>query len=233
MTQEEFIKRAKVYHPELDYSKVHYTTTLTPVELVCPIHGLFMRRPQQIISMNHNGCPECDKLRYKKGDNFRKSPMEAFNDIKKKFPNLNFSKSKYINTITPFTVICPIHGPFSIKPIKLRANKYGCPDCGNMNKGAGNRRLESQRPKEAEYKDLSKYKSIRKRTIVFKMQAQVYFPEYDYSKVIYTGNKNRVEIICPKHGVFYQKPDSLLHGHGCPKCGWEKIGRTRKNKNNS
>lgn len=231
MTQEEFIKRAKVYHPELDYSKVSYQTTLIPVEIVCPIHGSFMRRPQQIISMGHNGCPECDKIRNpKNGESFRKTPQQAFNDIKKQFPNLNFSKAKYINTNTPIDVVCPIHGEFSIKPCKMRLTKYGCPDCGNANKGAGNRRLKNQKPKSAEYKDLTKYKDSRKKTIIFKMQAQVYFPEYNYSRVIYTGSKNRVEIICPKHGVFFQKPECLFHGHGCPKCGWESGREKRKHK---
>lgn len=42
--------------------------------------------------------------------------------------------------------------------------------------------------------------------------------DYDYSKVQYITYKEKVCIICPKHGEFWQKPITHLEGHGCPKC---------------
>lgn len=42
---------------------------------------------------------------------------------------------------------------------------------------------------------------------------------YDYSLVDYKGNKIKVKIICPDHGVFEQTPNHHLKGQGCPKCG--------------
>ena len=42
--------------------------------------------------------------------------------------------------------------------------------------------------------------------------------KYDYSLVEYSGNKNHIDIICPKHGIFSQRPDKHLRGQGCPKC---------------
>ena len=49
---------------------------------------------------------------------------------------------------------------------------------------------------------------------------KVHGDEYDYSKVEYKNNKTKVCIICPKHGEFWQKPNShLSSGQGCPKCG--------------
>ena len=42
---------------------------------------------------------------------------------------------------------------------------------------------------------------------------------YDYSKVKYDGTHVNVNIICEKHGGFYQPPHSHLRGNGCPKCG--------------
>lgn len=49
---------------------------------------------------------------------------------------------------------------------------------------------------------------------------------YDYSKVVYKGNKIHVEIICPEHGVFWQRPDShAARGQGCPFCALEKQKR--------
>lgn len=44
---------------------------------------------------------------------------------------------------------------------------------------------------------------------------------YDYSMVLYKNNKSKVEILCSKHGSFYQVPHSHVNGSGCPKCGSE------------
>jgi very-short-patch-repair endonuclease len=52
--------------------------------------------------------------------------------------------------------------------------------------------------------------------------------KYDYSKVEYVGNKNKVIIICPKHGEFLQRPNDHLTGYGCKKCQYEK--NSQKNK---
>lgn len=53
---------------------------------------------------------------------------------------------------------------------------------------------------------------------------------YDYSNVDYKGSKEKVEIVCPKHGSFWQRADAHLGGKGCPQCGHEKTGlATRKN----
>jgi hypothetical protein len=42
--------------------------------------------------------------------------------------------------------------------------------------------------------------------------------KYDYSKVVYVNNHNKVIIICPIHGEFLQRPSSHLKGHGCNSC---------------
>lgn len=42
---------------------------------------------------------------------------------------------------------------------------------------------------------------------------------YDYSKVVYRNNRTPVEIICPEHGSFWQRPgDHLQKRRGCPAC---------------
>lgn len=50
---------------------------------------------------------------------------------------------------------------------------------------------------------------------------------YDYSLSEYKGIRNKLAIICSKHGVFYQVPNSHLRGVGCPKCGLEHRSITR------
>lgn len=43
--------------------------------------------------------------------------------------------------------------------------------------------------------------------------------KYDYSKTVYTKAKEKVCIICPIHGEFWQKADKHMNeGCGCPKC---------------
>src|SRR5690606_37056937 len=44
---------------------------------------------------------------------------------------------------------------------------------------------------------------------------------YNYSKMKYKSQKQKVEIICDKHGSFWQTPDSHKKGHGCKQCGLE------------
>lgn len=47
---------------------------------------------------------------------------------------------------------------------------------------------------------------------------------YDYSNVEYVNNSTNVCIICPIHGIFWQKPNNHINGKGCRKCSNERIG---------
>jgi very-short-patch-repair endonuclease len=51
----------------------------------------------------------------------------------------------------------------------------------------------------------------------------VHGDKYDYSKVNYIGSKDKVCIICPEHGEFWQIPNSHLMGIGCPLCSASKL----------
>lgn len=48
---------------------------------------------------------------------------------------------------------------------------------------------------------------------------------YDYSNVVYISSNVPVEIICHKHGLFHQRPDSHLTGHKCPKCSRQNLSQ--------
>lgn len=45
--------------------------------------------------------------------------------------------------------------------------------------------------------------------------------EYDYSLVNYISSREKVSIICPKHGVFQQTAGAHIGGHGCALCAQE------------
>ena len=48
---------------------------------------------------------------------------------------------------------------------------------------------------------------------------------YDYSSVEYTSSSEKVCIICPEHGEFWQSPADHVRGRGCPVCANAKKGR--------
>lgn len=48
---------------------------------------------------------------------------------------------------------------------------------------------------------------------------EIHGDKYDYSKVQYVNSSTKVEIICPKHGSFWQTPNNhLSRKRGCPEC---------------
>lgn len=47
---------------------------------------------------------------------------------------------------------------------------------------------------------------------------KIHGSKYDYSKVKYINAQEKVCIICPKHGEFWQKPYNHLNGNGCAEC---------------
>ena len=52
--------------------------------------------------------------------------------------------------------------------------------------------------------------------------------KYDYSKVEYRGSKEKVCIICPKHGEFWQYPQDHVRGNNCPLCANENRGSKQR-----
>lgn len=47
---------------------------------------------------------------------------------------------------------------------------------------------------------------------------EVHGNKYDYSKINYINRNEKVCIICPEHGEFWQIPHHHINGCGCPKC---------------
>ena len=100
-------------------------------------------------------------------------------------------------------IICPEHGEFWQTP-NAHLSGQGCLYCGVEGK--------SQKRLCTEKEFIEKANRIHNYT-------------YDYSKIIYRGVDKQIEIICPKHGEFWQTPHSHLNGHGCQKCRESKLER--------
>jgi very-short-patch-repair endonuclease len=61
-----------------------------------------------------------------------------------------------------------------------------------------------------------------------KKSNQIHGFKYDYSKVNYNKVTDKVCIICPEHGEFWQEARQHYKGQGCPKCSIEKRSRNKR-----
>ena len=194
-TTETFIENAMAIHGEkYDYSKVEYINNKIPVCIICPEHGEFYQTPKNHLALKQ-GCPKCGiEERAKKSTKTTEQFIDEANKVHKS--KYDYTKTEYIGATVPTTIICPIHGEFQQTP-SLHLTGCGCPKCGRI--------------KSNEAKTLSLEEFVEK-------AKAIHGDKYDYSKVKYLGYDIPVEIICKKHGSFYQTPDSHLQGKNCAKC---------------
>ena len=189
LTTEEFIIRAnKIQGNKYDYSKVEYVDYMTKVCIICPEHGEFWQTPNK--HLLGQGCPKCG--------NTKKLTLTEFIERSRKIhtDKYDYSKVKYINNGTKVCIICPDHGEFWQTPHNHLIG-HGCPKCKNNKISA----------------------SETKTTEKFVLEARkVHGDKYDYSRTKYLSAKDKVCIICPEHGEFWQEASSHLSGCGCPKC---------------
>ena len=105
----------------------------------------------------------------------------------------DYSKVQYVYNKTEVCIICREHGEFWQKP-KNHLSGYGCPICSGR-------------------------KKMRTSDFIKKARS-VHGEKYDYSKAEYKGYSEKLCIICPEHGEFWQRAGNHLKGIGCPKCGF-------------
>ncbi len=195
MNTEIFVNRLKdLYGNAYDYSCVEYVKSNVKVDIICKKHGKFSVRPNDIL--RGHGCPKCGKERLKEklsftADDFIKKAKDIHGD------KYDYSKVEYVNSETKVCIICPEHGEFWQTPHSHISGK-GCPQCG----------LNTRVTKRSHDKNIFIDKAVL-----------AHGKKYDYSSVEYKNTMEKVCIICPEHGKFWQRPVDHLHGHGCPKCG--------------
>lgn len=103
----------------------------------------------------------------------------------------SYERSEYSNRVSGIIITCPVHGDF-----KQRAGHhmdgFGCAKCAGLAK-----------------KDTAQF---------IEEAIAAHGDRYDYNLVNYKTAKNKVRIICKKHGEFLQMPSEHLSGKGCRKC---------------
>lgn len=195
LTKNQFILKSREIHGfKYDYSKSDYKNSRTKVCIICPKHGEFWQTPNGHIE--GRGCPIC--ANEKKSYLMKKGKKDFLKEANKKYQKkYDYSKVNYIDYYTKVCIICPEHGEFWQSPsLHLRTN--GCQLCSNKNR------------------------SIKKSydtTSFIEKAKEVHGDKYNYSKVDYKGCYEKICIICPEHGEFWQKAYLHLNGQGCKLCG--------------
>jgi len=193
-------KSKKINGEKYDYSLVNYINNKTKVKLICHSHGIFEQRPDNHLTQKQ-GCPKCN--------NYLSNFINKSNKVHKNY--YNYDRVIYKNNRTKVTITCPVHGDFEQTP-ELHKNGYGCKKC-----------------KRSFLKEKVNTTYIKKSTNqCIKDFIKIHGNKYDYSKVEYTNNRNKVDIICPIHGNFKQSPSKHLRGQNCPKCSKKSSAKKKK-----
>ena len=241
-----FINKSIEIHGDVyDYSLVEYKNNLSRVYIICKVHNIFSQTPAS--HMSGNGCPKCGtesmvlKQRHDTNKFIDKSKKVHGN-------RYDYSKVKYINNNFHVDIICKEHGDFKQlssnhlsgqgcpkcvgksltteeiieKCKKTHENKYNysiqdekiiiiCKNHGEFSQKLNNHlNLKQGCPKCV---------GLNKTTYDFiKESKKIHGDIYDYSKTNYKLAKNKVIIICKKHGEFKQAPTHHLSGQSCPVC---------------
>jgi hypothetical protein len=200
LTTEQFIERAQAKHGDkFDYTETVYVNSETPVAVICPEHGQSKQLPNNHLA--GSGCAECAYTQ--RGISRRSNTKDFIRRARKVHgERYDYSKVDYVRTGDPITIICAEHGVFTQSPAN-HLQGHGCLLCGHKNAGQYH----------------------KKDTLQFINAARKFHGDkYDYSESEYAGARERLTIICPKHGSFEQIAGVHLIKGGCLSCSYELRG---------
>jgi hypothetical protein len=122
-------------------------------------------------------------------------------NIKRGNIQYNYDLVNYKGSKVKVNIKCKTHGYFSMTPNNF-LNGQNCPKC------AINIQITTQ----------------SSNTETFIKKAMFVHPNYKYDDVNYINNHTKIKVKCDieNHGYFYIRPNNLLSGQGCAKCGGTK-----------
>jgi G:T-mismatch repair DNA endonuclease (very short patch repair protein) len=129
-----FVEEARTIHKnKYDYSMAVYVNQLTPIIVVCPVHGQFKQLPK--VHLSGSGCRKC----YDEKPKYNHSCLEDFiikaNEIHRN--KYDYSLSNYSDNKSLIVILCKNHGEFYQTPNSHLCG-IGCAEC------AGNKKMNSQ-----------------------------------------------------------------------------------------
>jgi len=211
-TKEKFIKLAnKVFPGRFNYDQADYINTKTKIKIYCIEHKEYFHQNPEGHLKGNLGCPKCKEADIRRRAENHRSTTEVFAEKGQAIYGDHFSYhcTAYKSAKEKVEIFCNIHKEsFWQTPANHLTGYVGCEKCY---KDGQNRCLASNKEEFA-----AKSKII-------------HGPDhYNYDDVVYITARLEVQIYCNIHKEYFpQTPDSHLRGHGCPKCGFEKIGLGR------
>lgn len=206
MNKENYLKKLFEAKPHFktnfDYSQVPEEFQSTEkIPVTCHKHGLFLVKAYK--HLHYKNCPGCWKDELKAG--VVRLPQEVFVErARKKFGDVfDYSKVNYLGLNVPVVIGCPVHGFFKTNPKYHIDSKTGCNKCSRDSDN-----------------------SVRKNEALEKAKT-VHGDIYDYSRVDFLNQNRKVELVCKKHGSFWQTLAAHIEGHGCLTCSFLKQTKTK------
>jgi hypothetical protein len=200
----QFVKEMQeIYGDRYDLSLVEYINGRTPVSIICKDRGILKVTPASLLNK---------KVYLVKGKKkTRSTDKEMF--LEEVF-KLYGGKNNYDDTIVgnsrgKIDVVCENHGKFTVEMASY-FNGVDCPKCSAIN-----------------------YKKTRSKTTEeFVEQAKkVHGDKCDYTNTIYKSCKEKVEIKCNMHNIYFEQyPTNHLFGGCCRKCLSENISKSLQGK---
>ena len=248
MNIHEFIKISnKTFNNKYDYSKSIFKNKKSKIEIICPLHGQFSKRP--IEHINGSGCPICKES---KGEIKIRELLNKYkvNFIsQKEFEGCEYKKNlKFDFYIPKFNSCIEYDGPQhseiietwggikKLKETQIRDNI--------KNKFCTDNKIDLLRIKFTDYKNieniLAEYYSLTEAKKAKQPKVKVYKKtrenkineliskcqithNFKYKYIInvneYKNINSHIEVLCPIHGSFIQRAYTHLnYGIGCKKC---------------
>jgi len=193
-TLKEFIRDARnIYGYKYNYNQTEYISNKHRMIIICKKHGPFSKTPNAFL--RGSGCPKCGRERAAREISLtQKEFLERAEEIHGN--KYDYSLVKYKNKAEKVIIVCKTHGKFK----QIAGNHFngaGCKKCAV--------KLEGKKRRISMNNLLEQFR-------------KVHGQKYDYSRITYKNTVSKVEIICKKHGKFWQTPVTHKKGSGCPVC---------------
>jgi hypothetical protein len=200
-TFEDFKELSKEKYPEIpfDFGTSLFKNMTTPIDIICPRKHTFTIPPSRhLLDDSKGGCIECANISTGSSNSYS---QEQWIDLaKSKHHDLwLYDKVVYVNSQTEVIIGCKEHGYFIQIPA-IHLGGSGCRKCGNER--------------------CAKSKMITEEGFIDRIEQckEVHNNKYNYNRIYRDDGYLRIEMICDKHGIFDQRLEHHIKGHGCYKC---------------
>lgn len=204
LTDAEYFKKChEVWGDIYDFSKSRYRGAKNPVYIICtqPGHGGFWASNADNFRRKKSRCPKCSTRHPLTKERFLALANSIHGD------RYNYERVENVSYSSKIEINCDIHGSFE-QNVGSHLSGCGCPKCANKDKGKA---------------------LVSTHESVIESFRAVHGDYYIYENVDYSNNNTKVEIICPRHGSFFQLPSNHISGKGCKVCGRERQVENHKN----